>query len=87
MANSWDPSVLGLTAEELSDMSDEEQEAFAVDALNRTVDLMENVLAAFSPHFRPTERAMIRVAVTAVTRVARADRTPPTSLPPSDTAP
>lgn len=83
--NSWDPSVLGLTAEELSDMSDDEQEAFAIDALNRAADLLQNVLTAFGPHFRPTERQVITVAANAVIGVARAPRAP--NLPPADTAP
>jgi hypothetical protein len=67
----WDPSAIGMTPEEKSNMDDDEQRERMIEEINRAADIMQAVVGAFGEHMRPTERVAIWAASEAVIRVAR----------------
>jgi hypothetical protein len=50
---SWDPSILGITQEELSAMDAEDRETALIEALNRAADQLQAVVAAFGKDLCP----------------------------------
>lgn len=75
----WDSSVVGITADEMADMEDDEQRERALDEINRAADLLQAVVSAFGRHMTAAQRATLAEAARATINVAREfDSTPTT---------
>jgi len=68
----WDPSIIGITPEEMAEMSIDKQAERAADEIARAADILEHAIAAFGAHMRPTERRAIAEAANTAAAVARA---------------
>jgi hypothetical protein len=70
----WDVSVLGLTKSELDDMDDEERRDRCAEELNRAVDLLEAIPAAFTTTLDVNDRAKIHTYAERLKLMARSMR-------------
>lgn len=70
----WDVSIIGITPDDVAEMSVEEQEDRAIDECNRAADILQAVVAAFGEHFRPSERRALLEAAVEIIKVTRVER-------------
>lgn len=70
--STWDPSIIGITPEEVAEMDSDQIAERAADEIARAADILEHAIAAFAAHMRPTERRAIAEAANTAAAVARA---------------
>ena len=69
--STWDPSILGMTVEDKSEMDDDEIQARMIEEINRAADILQAVVAAFGDRMRPTDRRTLLNSANEAIRIAR----------------
>ena len=70
----FDPSILGITPEELAEMDDEEQHEALWESLNRAADIAQHTANAFKGVLPSSERSQVMQAFRILRDVARKTR-------------
>jgi len=70
----FDPSILGITSEELAEMDEEERREALWDSLNRAADIAQHTADAFKADLPSSERGQVLQAFRILRDVARKTR-------------
>lgn len=70
MPTTWDQSILSISLEELSEMTEEGRRERLADEINRAADLLRTVAQAFGEDLR-SDQATLVVAASSASQVAR----------------